>query len=112
MDLLTGQKIRCRSQNELLSVIPENEESTLYVAACNPVSLYFMNTAGKSGYSVDLFDLFPRTASGFWHPFVTVAPLGSPLKGQVILHEQQVTAPRASLVEDCAQGGMRRKRQE
>ncbi|KAK2112755.1 von Willebrand factor A domain-containing protein 8 [Saguinus oedipus] len=45
--------------------------------------------AGKSGYFVDLFDIFPRTASGVWHPFVTVAPLGSPLKGQVILHEQQ-----------------------
>ncbi|XP_036084810.1 von Willebrand factor A domain-containing protein 8 isoform X2 [Rousettus aegyptiacus] len=67
----------------------ENEENTLYVAACNPVCLYFMNTAGKSGYFVDLSDIFPRMTSGFWHPFVTVAPLGSPLKGQVILHEQQ-----------------------
>uniref|UniRef100_A0A8C8YHY0 von Willebrand factor A domain-containing protein 8 n=1 Tax=Prolemur simus TaxID=1328070 RepID=A0A8C8YHY0_PROSS len=67
----------------------ENEENTLYVVACNPVSLYFMNMTGKSGYFVDFFDIFPRTASGVWHPFVTVAPLGSPLKGQVILHEQQ-----------------------
>nr|KAF6428760.1 von Willebrand factor A domain containing 8 [Rousettus aegyptiacus] len=72
----------------------ENEENTLYVAACNPVCLYFMNTAGKSGYFVDLSDIFPRMTSGFWHPFVTVAPLGSPLKGQVILHEQQVNVPR------------------
>nr|XP_020145940.1 von Willebrand factor A domain-containing protein 8-like [Microcebus murinus] len=68
----------------------ENEENTLYVVACNPVSLYFMNMTGKSGYFVDFFNIFPRTASGVWHPFVTVAPLGSPLKGQVILHEQQV----------------------
>ncbi|XP_062958245.1 von Willebrand factor A domain-containing protein 8 isoform X3 [Cynocephalus volans] len=67
----------------------ENEENTLYVVTCNPVSLYFMNMNGKSGYFVDFFDIFPRTASGVWHPFVTVAPLGSPLKGQVILHEQQ-----------------------
>ncbi|XP_077014477.1 von Willebrand factor A domain-containing protein 8 isoform X2 [Tamandua tetradactyla] len=67
----------------------ENEENTLYVVACNPVSLYFMNMTGKSGYFVDFYDIFPRTASGVWHPFVTVAPLGNPLKGQVILHEQQ-----------------------
>ena len=73
-------------------VISENEENTLYVVACNPVSLYFMNMTGKSGHFVDLFDIFPRTASGIWHPFVTVAPLGTPLKGQVVLHEQQVTA--------------------
>ncbi|XP_012578723.1 PREDICTED: von Willebrand factor A domain-containing protein 8 isoform X2 [Condylura cristata] len=68
----------------------ENEENTLYVVTCNPVSLYFMNmTAKKSGYFVDLYDIFPRAASGVWHPFVTVAPLGNPLKGQVILHEQE-----------------------
>ncbi|ELK10026.1 hypothetical protein PAL_GLEAN10015259 [Pteropus alecto] len=67
----------------------ENEENTLYVATCNPVSLHFMDTAGKSGYVVDLSDILPRTARGVWHPFLTVAPLGSPLKGQVILHEQQ-----------------------
>ncbi|XP_060050736.1 von Willebrand factor A domain-containing protein 8 isoform X2 [Erinaceus europaeus] len=67
----------------------ENGENTLYAVACNPVSLYFMNMDGKNGYFVDLYDIFPRTASGVWHPFVTVAPLGNPLKGQVILHEQQ-----------------------
>lgn len=49
-----------------------------------------MNMTGKNGYFVDLFDIFPRTASGVWHPFVTVAPLGSPLNGQVVVHEQQV----------------------
>lgn len=94
LTLLTSRKICCPLQSELLSVISENEENTLYVAACNPVCLYFMNTAGKSGYFVDLSDIFPRMTSGFWHPFVTVAPLGSPLKGQVILHEQQVNVPR------------------
>ncbi|XP_015414935.1 PREDICTED: von Willebrand factor A domain-containing protein 8 [Myotis davidii] len=67
----------------------ENEEYTLYVVTCNPVSLYFMSMAGKVGYFVDLYDIFPRTASGVWHPFVTVAPLGNPLNGQVVLHEQQ-----------------------
>nr|XP_031540570.1 von Willebrand factor A domain-containing protein 8 [Vicugna pacos] len=67
----------------------ENEEDTLYVVACNPISLYFMNMTGKRGYFVDFFDIFPRMARGVWHPFVTVAPLGNPLKGQVILHEQQ-----------------------
>uniref|UniRef100_A0A8I3NGG0 von Willebrand factor A domain-containing protein 8 n=1 Tax=Canis lupus familiaris TaxID=9615 RepID=A0A8I3NGG0_CANLF len=67
----------------------ENEENTLYVVACNPITLYFMNMAGKSGYLVDFSDIFPRTAGRVWHPFVTVAPLGNPLKDQVILHEQQ-----------------------
>ncbi|XP_032258825.1 von Willebrand factor A domain-containing protein 8 isoform X3 [Phoca vitulina] len=67
----------------------ENEENTLYVVACNPITLYFMNMTGKSGYLADFSDVFPRTASRVWHPFVTVAPLGNPLKGQVILHEQQ-----------------------
>nr|XP_027784510.1 von Willebrand factor A domain-containing protein 8 [Marmota flaviventris] len=67
----------------------ENEENTLYITTCNPVSLYFMNMTGESGFFVDLYDIFPRTASGLWHPFVTVAPLGSPLQGQVILHEEQ-----------------------
>lgn len=92
LDLLTSQKIYCRPWNWHFFVISENEENTLYVVACNPVSLYFMNMTGKSGYFVDLFDIFPRAASGVWHPFVTVAPLGNPLKGQVILHEQQVMA--------------------
>lgn len=49
---------------------------------------------GKSGYMVDFSDIFPRMASRVWHPFVTVAPLGNPLKSQVILHEQQVRHPR------------------
>lgn len=71
-------------------VIPENEENTLYVVACNPITLYFMNMTGKSGYLADFSDIFPRIAGRVWHPFVTVAPLGNPLKGQVILHEQQV----------------------
>lgn len=49
-----------------------------------------MNVSGKNGYFVDFYDLFPRTVGSMWQPFVTVAPLGNPLKGQVILHEQQV----------------------
>ncbi|XP_069882793.1 von Willebrand factor A domain-containing protein 8 isoform X1 [Dipodomys merriami] len=72
-----------------IAVSHENEKNTLYVAACNPVSLYFMDMTGKNVFFVDFFDIFPRMASGVWQPFVTVAPLGSPLKGQVILHEEQ-----------------------
>ncbi|KAM6177939.1 von Willebrand factor A domain-containing protein 8 [Rhynchocyon petersi] len=67
----------------------ENEETTLYVVTCNPVTLHFMNMIGKTAHIVDLYDIFPRTSSGVWQPFVTVAPLGNPLKGQVVLHEQQ-----------------------
>lgn len=39
---------------------------------------------------MELYDIFPRTISGVWQPFVTVAPLGNPLDGQVVLHEEQV----------------------
>jgi len=49
-----------------------------------------MNVSSKSGYFVDLYDLFPRTVGNVWQPFVTVAPLGNPLKGQVVLHEEEV----------------------
>ncbi|XP_023555905.1 von Willebrand factor A domain-containing protein 8 [Octodon degus] len=84
------QKLLCPAETRLIDIkAMKNETNTLYVAACNPVSLYFMNMSEKSGFFVDLFDIFPRMASGVWHPFVTVAPLGSPLKGQVILHEEQ-----------------------
>ncbi|XP_062831671.1 von Willebrand factor A domain-containing protein 8 isoform X2 [Anolis carolinensis] len=71
-----------------VAVAQENEaENTIFVATCNPVSLYFMDTSSQNGYYVDLYDIFPRT--GIWQPFVTLAPLGNPLKGQVILHEEQ-----------------------
>ncbi|XP_075419136.1 von Willebrand factor A domain-containing protein 8 [Tenrec ecaudatus] len=83
----------------------ENEESMVYVVTCNPVTLYFMEMAGKSAYFVDLYDIFPRTSSGVWQPFVTVAPLGSPLKGQVVLHEQQ---SNVILLLDVANRSLRR----
>uniref|UniRef100_A0A3Q2E0A9 von Willebrand factor A domain-containing protein 8 n=1 Tax=Cyprinodon variegatus TaxID=28743 RepID=A0A3Q2E0A9_CYPVA len=77
--------------------IPMNEVNiicdainTLYVAMCNPVSLYSMTERGESIRCMELYDVFPRTISGVWQPFVTVAPLGSPLDGQVVLHEEQV----------------------
>ncbi|KAI1241841.1 hypothetical protein IHE44_0005343 [Lamprotornis superbus] len=73
-----------------LSFFPEEEpENVLYVTTCNPVSLYFMNISSKTGYFVDLYDLFPRTVGSVWQPFVTAAPLGNPLKGQVVLHEEE-----------------------
>jgi len=62
----------------------------LYVATCNPVSLYSMKERGETIQCMELYDIFPRTISGVWQPFVTVAPLGSPLDGQVVLHEEQV----------------------
>uniref|UniRef100_A0A670J864 von Willebrand factor A domain-containing protein 8 n=1 Tax=Podarcis muralis TaxID=64176 RepID=A0A670J864_PODMU len=65
-------------------------QDTLYVATCNPVSLYVMDPASKNGCIIDLYDIFPRTVGGIWQPFVTLAPLGNPLKGQVVLHEEQV----------------------
>ncbi|XP_077200195.1 von Willebrand factor A domain-containing protein 8 [Paroedura picta] len=67
-------------------------ENSLYVATCNPVSLYFMEMSSATGYYVDLYDIFPRTAGDIWQPLVTVAPLGGPLRGQVVLHEEQTNA--------------------
>ncbi|TKS67888.1 von Willebrand factor A domain-containing protein 8 [Collichthys lucidus] len=61
----------------------------LYVATCNPVSLYSMKERGEIIHCMELYDVFPRTISGVWQPFVTVAPLGSPLDGQLVLHEEQ-----------------------
>uniref|UniRef100_A0A8B9F8J0 von Willebrand factor A domain-containing protein 8 n=1 Tax=Amazona collaria TaxID=241587 RepID=A0A8B9F8J0_9PSIT len=72
-----------------VAVTKEEAENVLYVTACNPVSLFFMNVSSNSGYFVDLYDLFPRTVGSVWQPFVTVAPLGNPLKGQVVLHEEE-----------------------
>ncbi|XP_015258026.1 PREDICTED: von Willebrand factor A domain-containing protein 8 [Cyprinodon variegatus] len=66
-----------------------SSDDTLYVAMCNPVSLYSMTERGESIRCMELYDVFPRTISGVWQPFVTVAPLGSPLDGQVVLHEEQ-----------------------
>lgn len=65
------------------------KDDTIYVATCNPVSLYSMKERGDTIHCMELYDVFPRTISGVWQPFVTVAPLGSPLDGQVVLHEEQ-----------------------
>lgn len=66
-----------------------SKDDVLYVATCNPVSLYSMKQHGDTIHCMELYDVFPRTISGVWQPFVTVAPLGSPLDGQVVLHEEQ-----------------------
>lgn len=68
----------------------DEAENVIYVTTCNPVALYFMNVSSKNGSFVDFYDLFPRTVGNVWQPFVTVAPLGNPLKGQVLVHEEQV----------------------
>ncbi|CAN9498551.1 unnamed protein product [Ophioblennius macclurei] len=64
-------------------------DDALYVATCNPVSLFAMSERGDAVRCMELYDVFPRTISGVWQPFVTVAPLGGPLEGQVVLHEEQ-----------------------
>uniref|UniRef100_A0A8C2I7H4 von Willebrand factor A domain-containing protein 8 n=1 Tax=Cyprinus carpio TaxID=7962 RepID=A0A8C2I7H4_CYPCA len=68
---------------------------SIYVATCNPVSLYAMKEKGDSVQCVELYDIFPRTISGVWQPFVSVAALGNPLQDQVVLHEEQVSLPSA-----------------
>ncbi|XP_017926659.1 von Willebrand factor A domain-containing protein 8 [Manacus vitellinus] len=83
----------------------EEPENILYVTTCNPVTLYFMNVSSKSGYFVNLYDLFPRTVGSVWQPFVTVAPLGNPLKGQVVLHEEE---SNVILLLDTSSGALRR----
>ncbi|KAG7233754.1 hypothetical protein INR49_006613 [Caranx melampygus] len=65
------------------------KDDVLYVATCNPVCLFSMKERGETIQTMELYDVFPRTISGVWQPFVTVAPLGSPLDGQVVLHEEQ-----------------------
>ncbi|XP_053732319.1 von Willebrand factor A domain-containing protein 8 [Synchiropus splendidus] len=65
------------------------KDDVMYVATCNPVSLYSMKERGEAIQCMELYDVFPRTISGVWQPFVTVAPLGNPLEGQVVLHEEQ-----------------------
>ncbi|KAB5577077.1 hypothetical protein PHYPO_G00205820 [Pangasianodon hypophthalmus] len=73
--------------NIVCDVTTDND--LIYVATCNPVSLYAMRERADTLQSIELYDVFPRTISGVWQPFITVAALGSPLKGQVVLHEEQ-----------------------
>ncbi|XP_016086578.1 von Willebrand factor A domain-containing protein 8 [Sinocyclocheilus grahami] len=73
--------------NIVCDVITAND--SIYVATCNPVSLYAMKEKGDSVQCIELYDLFPRTISGVWQPFVSVAALGNPLQDQVVLHEEQ-----------------------
>uniref|UniRef100_A0A3B4CIV5 von Willebrand factor A domain-containing protein 8 n=1 Tax=Pygocentrus nattereri TaxID=42514 RepID=A0A3B4CIV5_PYGNA len=61
----------------------------IFVATCNPVALYSMREQADTLHCIELYDVFPRTISGVWQPFITVAALGSPLQGQVVLHEEQ-----------------------
>lgn len=51
-----------------------------------------MREHGDTIQYIDLYDVFPKTLSGVWQPCVTIAPLGSPIDGQVVLHEEQVGA--------------------
>lgn len=73
----------------------------LYVATCNPVALYSMKENGDKIQYVDLYDVFPRTISGVWQPCITIAPLGSPLDGQVVLHEEQVGTQPKTISYSC-----------
>ncbi|TRY92386.1 hypothetical protein DNTS_024700 [Danionella cerebrum] len=78
---------------------------SIYVATCNPVSLYAMKQRGDSVQCVELHDIFPRSISGVWQPFVSVAALGNPLQDQVLLHEEQ---GNTLLHLDLATGALRR----
>ncbi|XP_060732399.1 von Willebrand factor A domain-containing protein 8 [Tachysurus vachellii] len=89
--------------NIICDVITDND--MIYVATCNPVSLYAMRERADTLHSIELYDVFPRTISGVWQPFITVAALGSPLKGQVVLHEEQ---SNTVLHVDLATGAVRR----
>ncbi|CAK6967706.1 von Willebrand factor A domain-containing protein 8 [Scomber scombrus] len=80
-------------------------DDDVYVATCNPVCLYSMKENGETIQCMELYDVFPRTISGVWQPFVTVAPLGSPLGGQVVLHEEQTNTV---LHVDMVTGAVRR----
>nr|XP_014349139.1 PREDICTED: von Willebrand factor A domain-containing protein 8 [Latimeria chalumnae] len=93
--------------NIVCDVIAAKAETadTIYVTTCNPVSLYAMDVPGDSIQYVDLYDVFPRTVSGVWQPFVTAAPLGNLLYGQVILHEEQ---SNVILLLDLSTGSVRR----
>uniref|UniRef100_A0A4W4EPU4 von Willebrand factor A domain-containing protein 8 n=1 Tax=Electrophorus electricus TaxID=8005 RepID=A0A4W4EPU4_ELEEL len=61
----------------------------IYVASCNPVGLYAMRDGADELRCIELYDVFPRSISAVWQPFITVATLGGPLDGQVVLHEEQ-----------------------
>ncbi|XP_031417095.1 von Willebrand factor A domain-containing protein 8 isoform X2 [Clupea harengus] len=63
-------------------------KDVIFVATCNPVSIYAMKEKANTLHCVELYELFPRTLSAR-QPLITVAPLGEPLDGQVILHEEQ-----------------------
>ncbi|KAG7331155.1 hypothetical protein KOW79_005124 [Hemibagrus wyckioides] len=89
--------------NIVCDVTTDND--MIYVATCNPVSLYAMRERADTLHSIELYDVFPRTISGVWQPFITVAALGSPLKGQVVLHEEQTNTV---LHVDLATGAVRR----
>ncbi|KAG5283708.1 hypothetical protein AALO_G00045100 [Alosa alosa] len=67
-------------------------KDVIFVATCNPVSIYAMKERANVLHCVDLYEIFPRTLSGAWQPLVTIAPLGGPLEGQVILHEEESNA--------------------
>uniref|UniRef100_A0A673I9L6 ATPase dynein-related AAA domain-containing protein n=1 Tax=Sinocyclocheilus rhinocerous TaxID=307959 RepID=A0A673I9L6_9TELE len=75
--------------NIVCDVTTANGIYSIYVATCNPVSLYAMKEKGDSVQCIELYDVFPRTISGVWQPFVSVAALGNPLQDQVMLHEEQ-----------------------
>ncbi|XP_038658700.1 von Willebrand factor A domain-containing protein 8 [Scyliorhinus canicula] len=75
-----------------VATAPGEAKDSIYVATCNPVSLYSMSVPGNTIHHVDLYDIFPRIAGGVWQPFMTVAPLSGPLNDQVVLHEEQSNA--------------------
>lgn len=64
-----------------------------------------MREHGDTIQYIDLYDVFPKTISGVWQPCVTIAPLGGPLDGQVVLHEEQVDKQPKTISYSCIDRG-------
>uniref|UniRef100_A0A8C9W2Q1 von Willebrand factor A domain-containing protein 8 n=1 Tax=Scleropages formosus TaxID=113540 RepID=A0A8C9W2Q1_SCLFO len=83
----THWQIPISEVNIICDVTTAND--AIYVATCNPVSLFAIKGRSATAHCIDLYDVFPRSISGIGQPLVTLAALGNPLDGHVVLHEEQ-----------------------
>ncbi|XP_078693816.1 von Willebrand factor A domain-containing protein 8-like isoform X5 [Branchiostoma floridae x Branchiostoma belcheri] len=86
-----------------VAVTKGSKSDIVHVTTLNPISVYSMNTNGKTIRQIDLYDVFPGLRS--WQPSVKVAALGGPLEGQVLLHEEKTNVV---LLIDTVTGNLRR----
>ena len=68
-------------------------DDIIHIVTANPICLYTMNPKKQHLTCLDLYDIFPSSAlhASNYKPRLQVAPLGFPLDGQVILHEEVVS---------------------